>query len=78
MHLPTGNKGNRWVATWNKCWRRAFVAEARFPNIQFKSDYYFNNYMVNRGGRWVDWDMPMYYYNYKRKGSQTERMEGGI
>lgn len=68
----------RWIATWNKCWKRKFIGQVRFPNIPFKSDTHFNQNMINKGGRWVDWDMPMYYYNYKRKGSQTEQREGGI
>lgn len=75
---PKGNRGNRWIATWNKCWKRSFVGTTRFPNVQFKSDYYFNLEMTQKTGRWVDWDMPMYYYDYKRKGSQTEQKEGGI
>ena len=70
--------GQRWIATWNKCWKRKFVGQTRFPSVPFKSDQYFNMNMINKGGRWVDWDMPMYYYNYKRKGSQTEQREGGI
>lgn len=75
---PRGNRGGRWVATWNKCWKRSFVGDTRFPNVQFKSDLYFNREMVEKGGKWVDWDMPMYYYDYKRKGSQTEIKEGPI
>lgn len=75
---PRGNRGNRWIATWNKCWKRSFVGTTRFPNVQFKSDYYFNLEMTQKTGRWIDWDMPMYYYDYKRKGSQTEIKEGGI
>lgn len=68
----------RWIATWNKCWKRGFVAETRFPQVEFCSDKFFNECMTHKGGRWVDWDMPMYYYNYKRKGSQTALREGDI
>lgn len=75
---PKGNNGCRWVATWNKCWKRSFVGDTVFPNVQFKSDLYFNREMVKKGGNWIDWDMPMYYYDYKRPGSQTEQHEGGI
>lgn len=75
---PNGNDGQRWIATWNKCWKRSFVGDTRFPNVQFKSDLYFNLEMNRKQGRWIDWDMPMYYYDYKRKGSQTEQREGGI
>lgn len=75
---PNGNSGHRWIATWNKCWKRSFVGKTRFPHVNFKSDLFFNQEMVKKGGRWIDWDMPMYYYDYKRKGSQTEQKEGGI
>lgn len=73
---PNGLRGGHWIAVWNKCWKRSFVEQTRFPNVQFCSDRYFNQSMINKGGRWVDWDMPMYYYDYKRPGSQTERKEG--
>ena len=73
---PRGLDGRRWIAVWNKCWKRSFVGNTRFPNRQFSSDQPFNLAMQQKGGRWVDWDMPMYYYDYKRKGSQTQRMEG--
>lgn len=75
---PRGNNGHRWVATWNKAWKREFVGDTIFPNVQFKSDLFFNREMVAKGGKWVDWDKLMYYYNYKRTGSQTEMREGGI
>jgi glycosyltransferase involved in cell wall biosynthesis len=70
---PRGNDGKRWIATWNKCWKRKFIGDTRFPNIQSKSDVYFHNTMMNKRGTWIDWDMPMYYYNYLRDGSQTEK-----
>lgn len=70
---PRGNDGYRWIAVWNKCWKREFVGDTCFPNVQSKSDLYFNNEMLQKNGRWVDWDRLMYYYNFKRPGSQTEQ-----
>lgn len=73
---PVRSNGYRWIATWNKCWKRSFVGDVRFPGIQFKSDVWFNQQLINKGGRWVDHDVPMYFYDYRRKGSQTEIKEG--
>ena len=67
--------GNRWVAVWNKCWKRSFIGDTRFPGIEKISDRYFNDEMTKKEGRWEDWDMPMLYYNYFRKGSQTQVTE---
>lgn len=73
---PKGLRGGHWIAVWNKCWKRSFVGDTRFPNVQFCSDRHFNNAMIAKGGRWVDSDLLVYYYNYKRKGSQTQLNEG--
>lgn len=71
---PTGQAGNRhWTAVWNKCWRREFVKDCKFSNEWSVSDVQFHNQVFNKKPRVLDWDMPMYYYNYMRVGSQTER-----
>lgn len=69
---PTGNRGERWIAVWSKCWRRSFIGNTRFSNIYSKSDVGFNAAMMGKRPRLLDWDMPMYYYNYLRKGSISE------
>lgn len=70
---PTGMRGNHWPAVWNKCWRRKFIGDTRFPGMWSESDLYFHTNMLNKNPRILDWDMPMYYYNYLRKGSISER-----
>lgn len=70
---PLQPNGGHWFATWNKCWRRDFIGGTRFPNIFSVSDMYFHNEMMNKRPVIYDWDMPMYYYNYLRKGSISER-----
>ena len=70
---PKGNKGHRWIAVWNKCWRREFIGNTRFPGMPRISDSFFDADMFKKNPRVYDWDMPMYYYNFLRKGSQTER-----
>lgn len=71
---PHGNNGARWTATWNKCWRRDFVKDCKFSDEVAVSDVQFHKQVFNKNPRVLDWDMPMYYYNYMRKGSQTEIM----
>ena len=68
---PTGNAGSLWPAVWNKCWRRSCIGDTRFPNIQAESDFAFHKAMMAKPIRIALWDMPLYYYNYMRPGSQT-------
>ena len=68
---PYGNGGNLWPAVWNKCWRRSFIGDTRFPNVHMISDAYFHTEMMGKGPRIATWDMPMYFYNYLRPGSQS-------
>jgi len=75
---PRGNRGNHWIAVWNKCWRRWSIGNTRFPNVKMCSDKYFHKEMFSKGLSVADWDMPMYYYNYMRKGSQTSNDAEGI
>lgn len=70
---PLGNNGNHWVACWNKCWRRTFIQGCKFSNEPLSSDVTFYHMAMNKHPMMLDWDMPMYYYNYMREGSQTER-----
>lgn len=67
------NSNKRWIAVWNKCWKRKAIGKTRFPNIERCSDRYFNKEMFEKSLTIIDWDMPMYYYNYLRVGSQTEK-----
>lgn len=69
---PTGNYGNRWIAVWNKCWRRSIIGDSRFSNVWSVSDVHFNNSVMTKNPRILDWDVLMYYYNYLRPGSISE------
>lgn len=64
--------GNYWIAVWNKCWKRVTIGNTRFPNVPRSSDQYFHKEMFKKNLKIYEWDMPMYYYNYLRIGSQTE------
>ena len=69
------------IAVWSKCWRKAFVGSTRFPAIPFTSDEPFMNEIIAKKPRALFLGLPMYYYNYMRKGSQTEthaRPDGAV
>ena len=71
---PLSNRGDHWVACWCKCWRRSYIKDCKFSGEPLSSDVTFNQMaMKDKTPRLLDWDMPMYYYNYMREGSQTER-----
>ena len=74
---PSGNGGNHWNACWCKCYRRDKIGSSRFSNVKAWSDVDFYNSIMNKGLKIYDWDMPMYYYNYMRKGSQSEQYTNG-
>lgn len=70
---PLKNHNKLWIAVWNKCWKREAIGNTRFPNIYSVSDLYFHKAMMSKNLRIKTWDMPMYYYNYLRKGSISEK-----
>ena len=76
------NEGGRTnIAVWSKCWRRSFVGDTRFPAIPFTSDEPFMQEIIAKKPRALFMKVPMYYYNYMRKGSQTEinaRPDGAV
>ena len=63
------------VAVWNKCWRREFVGDTRFTDREWACDSEFHRKMFRKAPKVYYWDMPMYYYNFMRPGSQTWKMQ---
>lgn len=63
------SRNDYWIAVWNKAWKREAIGTTRFPDIFSISDRYFHDEMFAKDLRVVEWDMPMYYYNYLREGS---------
>lgn len=61
-----------WIATWNKAWKRTSIGDSRFSNKHSISDVQFHRQMFSKRLRVVEFDALMYYYNWLRKGSQTE------
>lgn len=67
--------GYHWIACWCKCYRRTAIGDARFSNITDGSaDVQFYHMMFNKGLHVYNWDMPLYYYNYWRTDSISERI----
>ena len=69
---PLGNYGRHFIACWCKCYRREFLKGCKFSGEPLSSDVTFFSMVMAKHPRLLDWDMPLYYYNYMREGSQTE------
>ena len=72
---PIKNKdGKYFTHVANKCWRRSSIGNTRFPTVRPAEDAVFWERMVERGIVIDEWDMPLYYYNYLRKGSTSDQL----
>lgn len=58
----------------NKCWRRSSIGATRFPASResLAEDADFFNDMMAKDLKIVEWDMPLYYYNWLRPGSRSQ------
>jgi len=65
------------IAVWSKAIRREFIGDTRFPAIQFTSDKPFMEELCKKRPVAYPLRQLMYYYNYMRKGSQTEEHARG-
>jgi len=75
---PIAKSGELYPSVWNKCWSRKFLGNHRFTDVYSISDYYFHKEMMGVPHTQVIWDMPLYYYNYLRKGSISDQMGRNI
>ena len=65
-------KGTIYPHVANKCWRRTSIANTRFPvSVKVGEDQSFFQAMMAKGLKIVEWDMPLYYYNYLSEGSKS-------
>lgn len=71
---PRSNGGRLYPSVWNKCWRRSFIGSTRFPNVYPDSDACFHVEMMAKNPRVKEVDIPIYFYQYLRPGSISERM----
>ena len=63
-------------AIWNKAWRREFIGEKRFPDWIHTDDLGFAR-MMHIMARFAFLDRPLYYYNFMRPGSVSDRIRNG-
>jgi glycosyltransferase involved in cell wall biosynthesis len=66
--------GEHLPAFWNKVWRRDFIKNIRCSDGDtYMADVEFQDMALAKKPKIVDWDMPLYYYNYMRPGSMTSK-----
>jgi len=65
------------IAVWSKAFRREIIGNTRFPAIPFTSDKPFMDEICAKRPSAYPMSKLMYYYNYMRKGSQTEEHARG-
>ena len=68
-------KGRILISVWNKCWRREAIGDTRFGTEKYVSDVKFHNEMMAKNLNIVTWDMPFYYHDHMREGSQTDEQK---
>lgn len=73
--LTIFNPGDAHV--WSNAWKRSAITGAKFGDAVFCSDTYFVRDVKQRTQRFVLLDQPLYYYNFKRPGSQTDKLIRG-
>lgn len=63
-----------WPAVWNKAWRREFIGDTRFSEKKYGDDADFTNAMLAKNPKIMFWDFPIYYYDYLRPDSLSEKI----
>lgn len=63
-------------AVWSKAWRRDFIGDVRFPVWIHTEDVMFNRQLLPRA-RIGYLNQVLYYYNFMRKGSISDRIRDG-
>ena len=66
-------KGTIYPHVSNKCWRRSSIGDTRFPTAKdvVGEDGVFFDRMMAKNIKLIEWDMPLYYYNWLRPGSKS-------
>ena len=68
--------GRLFIAIWNKAWRRSFIGDTRFPEVPHSDDVGFAEKTHHRA-RVQFLEETLYYYNYMRPGSITQKLATG-
>lgn len=70
-HNPEGRE--YLPAFWNKCWKREFIKDVRVTGQDtYEADVEFQDKALSKDPKIVEWNMPLYYYNYMRPGSMSD------
>ena len=70
------SRNNIKTAVWNKAWRRDFIGKKRFPDWIHTDDLGFARQMHPKA-RFAFLNMILYYYNFLRPGSVSDRIRAG-
>ena len=76
MGIGKQSASRLYPAVWNKAWRRSFIGRSRFPDWSHTEDLYFAR-MMHPQARFGFLNKPLYYYNFMREGSITDRIRKG-
>lgn len=68
--------GHLYIAIWNKAWRREFIGDTRFPEVPHSDDVGFAMRTHGRA-RFRYLNETLYYYNWMRPGSITQKLHTG-
>ena len=76
MGIGIQNSKRIYPAIWNKAWSRTFIGNERFPEWIHTDDLGFARKMHPRA-RFGFLNQTLYYYNFMRKGSVSDRIRNG-
>ena len=76
MGMGRQSQARIYPAIWCKAWRREFIGEERFPDWIHTDDLGFTRKLTPRA-RIGFLDGPLYYYNFMRAGSVSDRIRNG-
>lgn len=75
---PKTNENDYWTGAPTKCYRRKFLDGVRFTDKKLDSDVDFTEKLFKKRPVILEWDMPLYYYNYLREGSYESIRHGKV
>lgn len=70
---PVREEGMLWPNVWSKAWKRSIIGDTRFSDEWSVSDLGFTNAVLAKKPKVSALNEALYYYNYMREGSITER-----
>ena len=65
-------KGTLYPHCTNKCWKRSFIGNTRFPDKFIANDAGFHDTMMKKNPVIYTYDTPIYYYNYLNGNSKSD------